>query len=185
MRRWLGQGWRVSVAVNLAVQQLRQPDLTRKVMESIARYDVDASMLTLEITESAAMDDAAATLAIIERLKSVGVKIAIDDFGTGYSSLSYLRRFTVDQLKIDRSFVQDIEMSEDARSIVEAVVHLAHSLGLRVVAEGVENISQSDFLSKLKCDELQGFYFSRPVPTREFESWMSSRSLATDIGPHT
>ncbi|MBV8633493.1 MAG: EAL domain-containing protein, partial [Burkholderiaceae bacterium] len=128
MRRWLDLGMRVPVAVNLAVQQLRQPDLAQTIQAYITRHSVDAAMLTLEITESAAMDDAAATLAVIERLKAIGVKIAIDDFGTGYSSLSYLRRFTVDQLKIDRTFVQDIEMSEDARSIVEAVVHLAHSL---------------------------------------------------------
>ena len=177
MREWLDRGWHVPVAVNLAVQQLRHPELLAQVEGALARYRLEPSMLTLEITETAAMDDAAMTLEIVARLKELGVKISIDDFGTGYSSLSYLRRFTVDQLKIDRSFVKDIEQSEDARSVVEAVVNLAHSLGLRVVAEGVENIRQSEFLSALKCDELQGYYYSRPISPVEFERRLSARDF--------
>jgi len=113
------------------------------------------------------MNDAAQTLEVLKRLETLGVKVAIDDFGTGYSSLSYLRRFSVDELKIDSSFVQDIEHSEQARSIVAAVVKLAHSLGLRVVAEGIESAHQSDFLSRMKCDELQGYFFSHPIPVDE------------------
>lgn len=177
MRNWLDRGWCIPVAINLAVQQLQLPNLVEQIEQSLRRYNLNPTMLTLEITESAAMDDAAQTLDIVSRLKSLGVKIAIDDFGTGYSSLSYLRRFTVDQLKIDRTFVQDIEQSEDARSIVEAVVKLAHSLGLCVVAEGVENERQSAFLSDLKCDELQGFHYSRPISMADFEKTLLANNF--------
>jgi diguanylate cyclase len=167
MRIWLDRGWKIPVAVNLAVQQLRQPDLVCQIEQSLARHQIEAGQLTLEITESAAMDDAAQTLEVLDRFDILGVKVAIDDFGTGYSSLSYLRRFSVDELKIDGSFVQDVEHSEDARSIVAAVVNLAHSLGLRVVAEGIETAHQSEFLSSMKCDELQGYFFSHPLPVDE------------------
>lgn len=169
MRAWRDQGWTVPMSVNLAAQQIRQPDLVTQIEETLARYDLDPSQLTLELTESQAMDDASQTLELLNRLEQIGVKIAIDDFGTGYSSLSYLRRFHVNELKIDGSFVRDVEHSEDARSIVAAVVQLAHSLNLRVVAEGVENLKQSQFLSSMKCDELQGYYYSRPVPASELE----------------
>jgi len=167
MRAWFDHGWKIPVAINLAVQQLRQPDLLDLIGQSLAQYQIEASQLTLEITESAAMSDAAQTLDVLKRLETLGVKVSIDDFGTGYSSLSYLRRFSIDELKIDRSFVLDLEHSADARAIVAALINLAHLLGLRVVAEGIESAYQSELLSGMKCDELQGYFFSRPLPADE------------------
>lgn len=165
MRVWLDRGWEIPVAVNIATQQLRQNDIVEQIEGSLAEHRIRPGQLTLELTESGAMDDASQTLELLKRLENLGVKIAIDDFGTGYSSLSYLRRFSVNELKIDGSFVRDVEHSEDARSIVAAVVKLAHSLNLRVVAEGVETLPQRTFLASMHCDELQGYYFSRPVPS--------------------
>ena len=165
---WLAQGFCVPVAVNLSVLELRQSNLVERVTEVLARHGVAANMLVLEITESAAMEDAERTLDIIRRLAGAGVKIAIDDFGTGYSSLSYLRRFTAHQIKVDRSFVTDLEVSEEARSIVTAVVQMARALGLRVVAEGVETPRQLEDLTQIGCDELQGYLLDRPLPADEF-----------------
>jgi diguanylate cyclase (GGDEF)-like protein len=181
MREWQDQGWTVPMAINLAAQQIRQPDLVTEIEQTLARYKLNPGQLTLELTESQAMDDASQTLELLNRLEQIGVKIAIDDFGTGYSSLSYLRRFHVNELKIDGSFVRDVEHSEDARSIVAAVVQLAHSLNLRVVAEGVENLKQSEFLSSMKCDELQGYYYSRPVPASELEHRLRSRGAGEEF----
>ncbi len=177
MRVWLDRGWHIPIAVNLAVQQLRKLGLVERVAQALARHRISPGLLTLELTESTVMDNAARSLETFERLAQLGVKIAIDDFGTGYSSLSYLRKFTANQLKIDRSFVQDIERSEDARAIIAAVVGLAHSLGMRVVAEGVENGEQSAYLNTLGCDELQGFFYSRPIPATDLEARLSAQSL--------
>ncbi len=181
MRMWLDHGWVIPVAVNLAAQQLRQPDLVDQVEQSLARYGITPGQLTLELTESGAMDDAPQTLELLNRLKVIGVKIAIDDFGTGYSSLSYLRSFHVHELKIDGSFVRDVEHNDDARSIVAAVVKMAHSLNLRVVAEGVETRQQSEFLSGMKCDELQGYFFSRPLPVSELEKRLEAKDFEVQM----
>ena len=175
VRAWLDQGLRVRVAINLSVHQLRQDDLVQRVERALSRHRLDPSLLTFEITESVAMEDAEGTLQVFDRLGRIGVKMSIDDFGTGYSSLSYLRRLQASQLKIDRSFVQDLESSADARAIVEAVVRLAHALGLSVVAEGVETNAQRDVLTALRCDELQGFLFAKPMPPQVMADW------ATDI----
>jgi len=137
---------------------------------------VDADQLLCEITESVAMGDVKATQAAFSGLAHIGVLLSIDDFGTGYSSLSYLRRLPARQLKIDRSFVMDLETSSDARAIVSAVVHLAHDLGLGVVAEGVETAGQRDVLTGLGCDELQGYLFARPMPAHEVLPWIAARS---------
>jgi len=176
MRAWLDDGLRIRVAINLSVHQLRQGDLVQRIERAVAQYRLDPSLLTFEITESVAMEDAESTLLSFERLSRLGVELSIDDFGTGYSSLSYLRRLKVSQLKIDRSFVQDLEASTDARAIVEAIVRLAHALGLKVVAEGVETEAQRDVLTDLQCDELQGYLFARPMPPKVLAEW------AHDVG---
>ena len=172
---WQRQGLHLRMAVNLSVHQLRQEDFVRRVVATIAREGIDPALLTFEITESVAMEDAEGTLKAFEALSGIGVQLSIDDFGTGYSSLSYLRQLQVGELKIDRSFVQDLESSADARAIVEAVIRLAHALGLQVVAEGVETAAQQDVLTRLQCDGLQGYLFARPMPAERVAEWAVER----------
>ncbi|MGH6611633.1 MAG: EAL domain-containing protein, partial [Burkholderiaceae bacterium] len=129
------------------------------------------SLLTCEITESVAMEDTRTTQAAFKALGRAGIHLSIDDFGTGYSSLAYLRQLPAEELKIDRGFVLDLASSADARAIVDAVVRLAHALGLKVVAEGVENEAQRDILLQLGCDEMQGFLFAKPMSARALLLW--------------
>ena len=134
---------------------------------------VSGAGIVLELTESALMQDPDGTVKLLNKLRSeTGVGISIDDFGTGYSSLAYLRRFPLDELKIDRSFIA--EFNEDSIAIAAAIIALAHSLRLRVVAEGVEHIQQLEFLKRNNCDEYQGFYFSKPIPAQAFASLLRS-----------
>ena len=175
LRLWHDLGLDIPVAVNLSVHQLRQPDLEQRVREALRRHRVPARMLIMEITESVAMEDIEASLRVFDMLDQIGVRLSIDDFGTGYSSLSYLRRLPARQLKIDRSFVRDLDSSLDAQAIVEAVVRLAHALGLKVVAEGVETQDQAEILAQLHCDELQGFLFARPMSEPTLMKWLGQR----------
>lgn len=157
----------IPVAVNLSPRQLDQslPEFVRQVL---AESCLAASWLELEITENVVMKDAEKTVATLNALKQLGLQISVDDFGTGYSSLSYLQRFPVDALKIDKSFVRDIALDSDSAAIVKAVISLGHILNLRVVAEGVEDEEQYRFLLKNGCDEVQGYYFGKPVPVEDF-----------------
>jgi diguanylate cyclase (GGDEF)-like protein len=168
---WSQQGLHMRVAVNLSALQLRESGLADKVEEALRRHDVLRSQLLCEITESVAMEDITATKRTFEGLSLIGVYLSIDDFGTGYSSLSHLRQLPARQLKIDGSFVQELETKEDARAVVEAVIRLAHALSLTVVAEGVETKGQHDILMRLGCDEFQGYYFARPMPADELARW--------------
>ena len=171
MAEWADDGVRMRVAINLSVYQLREDDLVQRIETALARNGIDPSQLLCEITESVAMEDIKATQRAFEGLARIGVYLSIDDFGTGYSSLSYLRQLPARQLKIDRSFINDLATSADARAVVDAVVRLAHALGLKVVAEGVETAEQRDILIALGCDELQGFYFARPMPAATLLAW--------------
>nr|WP_315205479.1 EAL domain-containing protein [uncultured Albidiferax sp.] len=182
MREWLGAGLRFRVAINLSAYQLRQEDLAPRIQRALQQYQLDPELLIFEITESVAMEDAETTLQTFRQLGQMGVKLAIDDFGTGYSSLAYLRRLQVSQLKIDQSFVQDLEHSADARAIVEAVVRLAHALSLGVVAEGVETVAQRDVLTGLGCDELQGYLFAKPMAAQVMGEWAANIGRPTDLG---
>jgi diguanylate cyclase (GGDEF)-like protein len=168
---WRAEGLRMRVSINLSVHQLRQPDLVDRIRDALQRHRVDPSLLTCEITESTAMDDTRITLQVIERMSAMGVRLSIDDFGTGYSSLSYLRQLAATELKIDRSFVLDLETSADARAIVDAVVKLAQALGLKVVAEGVETEQQQEILRELGCNELQGYLFAKPMSASALALW--------------
>ena len=170
-RAWRDKGLRMRVAINLSAYQMRQDDIAERITEALARYRIHPSLLTCEITESAAMEDTRATQETMRRLGELGAHLSIDDFGTGYSSLSYLRQLPAEELKIDRSFVMDVEHSADARAVVDAVVKLAHALGLKVVAEGVENTRQQQILVELGCDELQGFLFAKPMTARALLIW--------------
>ncbi len=183
IRLWHDEGLNIPVAVNLSVHQLRQPDLEQRVREALKKHRVPPHMLIMEVTESAAMEDIEYSLRVFDMLDAIGVRLSIDDFGTGYSSLSYLRRLPARQLKIDRSFVRDLESSLDAQAIVEAVVRLSHALGLKVVAEGVETQVQSNILAALHCDELQGFLFAKPMPAQLLLAWLVQRGA--NVTPRT
>ncbi|MCK2125179.1 EAL domain-containing protein [Thauera aromatica] len=167
---WQRQGLpRLTVAVNLSPRQFRQPDLVDRVAAILAETGADPDWLELEITESAAMQHAEETIGALRRLREMGVSLAIDDFGTGYSSLSYLKRFPIDKLKIDRSFVQGVPGNGDDAAIVQAIIAMARSLGLALLAEGVESAAQHDFLQAQGCALAQGWLFGRAVPAAAFE----------------
>jgi diguanylate cyclase (GGDEF)-like protein len=171
MQAWADQGVRLRVAMNLSVHQLRENDLVDRIQQALEQHQLEASQLLCEITESVAMHDIKASQRTFDGLQRIGVYLSIDDFGTGYSSLSYLRQLPARQLKIDRSFVNDLESSGDARAIVDGVIRLAHALGLLVVAEGVETAEQRDILLALGCDELQGYFFAKPMPANTLLAW--------------
>ncbi len=171
MAAWSKEGLQMRVAINLSVHQLREPDLVARIQSALERHSVKSSHLLCEITESVAMQDIAATQRTLDELGKIGVYLSIDDFGTGYSSLSYLRQLPARQLKIDRTFINDLDTSDDAKAVVDGVVRLAHALGLRVVAEGVETASQRDILLALGCDELQGYFFAHPMSADKLLAW--------------
>jgi EAL domain-containing protein (putative c-di-GMP-specific phosphodiesterase class I) len=143
---------------------------------------LDPSCLELELTESLFMSDVTPAVELLHRMKSLGVKLSIDDFGTGYSSFSYLSRFPIDVLKIDRSFVNDITHDANDAAIVASIIALAHNLRLSVIAEGVETAEQLDYLRHQGCDEMQGYYFSRPLPAQEFEQLLRQRRGLAALG---
>ena len=172
VRDWLDahdHGPSLCVSVNLSPRQLVGPQLAQAVSEALASTGIDPASLCLEVTEGAVMHDPERSIRALHELRSLGVRLAIDDFGTGYSSLSYLKRFPVDWLKIDRTFVSEIDKAGNDLAIVRAVVTMAHSMGITVVAEGVERAEQLRELTELRCDMAQGFYFSEPVPIDEIE----------------
>jgi EAL domain-containing protein (putative c-di-GMP-specific phosphodiesterase class I) len=154
----------LKVAINISVMQLHSQLFIQELQSYLEQYDLPANVIEIEITESVAMEDPANTIETLNRIKELGCNIAIDDFGTGYSSLAYLKNLPVNTLKLDRSFVKDIETDENDRAISKATISLSHSLGLTVVAEGVETLFQKDFLCSLDCDYLQGYLFSKPAP---------------------
>ncbi|WP_017879340.1 bifunctional diguanylate cyclase/phosphodiesterase [Janthinobacterium sp. CG3] len=157
------------VAVNLSARQFTQKGLLQSIADVLGETGLEARLLDLELTESMVMNDVDQAIAILRNLKGLGVHVAIDDFGTGYSSLSYLRRFPIDVLKIDQSFVNDIANDAEGAAIVLSIISLAHSLRLSVVAEGVETAEQLDYLRAHGCEQMQGYYFSRPLPAAAFE----------------
>ena len=169
----------IPVAVNLSPRQLDRnlPEFVRQVL---SESGMAASWLELEITENVVMKDAEKTVATLNALKRLGLQISVDDFGTGYSSLSYLRRFPVDALKIDKSFVRDIARDSDSAAIVKAVISLGHTLNLRVIAEGVENIEQYNFLLDNDCDEVQGYFLGKPMPMEDFTRRLEQEKLAVN-----
>ena len=181
-RQWREKGVRMRVAINLSAHQMRQDDIVERITDALHAHKIHPSLLTCEITESAAMEDTRTTQTTFRRLGELGTHLSIDDFGTGYSSLSYLRKLPAEELKIDRSFIQDLEHSADARAVVDAVIKLAHALGLKVVAEGVENQRQQQVLVQMGCDELQGFLFAKPMSARALMLWaVNDRSEGASV----
>jgi len=181
IRRWQGLGLNVPrTSVNVSALQLRQTDFVDSVLEAIAELGGKAPLLDLEITESVLVDDIDEGTRKLQALRRAGVEVSVDDFGTGFCSLSYLARLPVDTLKIDRSFVVRMRDAGYPRNIVAMIVSLAHTLGLRVVAEGVEDDEQVRLLRELGCDQIQGFYVSRPVPPEDVDAMLgpgASKSL--------
>ncbi len=178
IRRWSDTLAPLRLAVNLSGRQFHQRDLRRRVLKALEEANLDPSLLEIEITESVAMSDAAQTVSIVRELKAAGIRTAVDDFGTGYSSLAYLRRFALDVLKIDGSFVMGVGLEAFDETIVKTVIGMAHSLGLEVVAEGVETAVQLAFLEDNRCDIVQGYAISPPLPAVEFEKFMQRRREA-------
>jgi EAL domain-containing protein (putative c-di-GMP-specific phosphodiesterase class I) len=168
-RAWQAEGLApLRMAVNISSSQLQQKDLVESITDMLAESGLGPEWLELEITESVVMQNAAEAVYVLGRLKRMGIHISIDDFGTGYSSLSYLRRFPLDTLKIDGSFIQDVSGNNNDAAIVQAIVGLAHSLNLLVVVEGVENEAQLRFVQASGSDQYQGFLRSHPLPALEF-----------------
>jgi diguanylate cyclase len=179
LRTWRDSGLPlVRVAVNISAVQFRRVDLVDTVRRALADADIDAQYLEIELTETALMSDPEESVEILERLSRMGIVVSVDDFGTGYSSMSYLRRFPIDKLKIDRSFITNIMISADDAAIVQAIISLAHGLRLSVVAEGVESAEQLAFLQKQGCDQYQGYYFSPPVDSAAFAEMLRAGILA-------
>ena len=148
--------------------QFKDTSLCDTVVDALRVSGLDPAMVGLELTESIAMDDSSFTIDMVARLHALGIALSIDDFGTGYSSLSYLKRFKIDKLKIDQSFIRDLHRDPDDAAIVTAIIGLAKGLGFRTIAEGVETQGQLDFLREHECDEIQGYFYSKPVPADEF-----------------
>ena len=170
IRRWQGLGLKVPrTSVNVSALQLRQKDFVDSVLDAISELDGKAPLLDLEITESVLVDDIDEGTRKLQALRRAGVEVSVDDFGTGFCSLSYLARLPVDTLKIDRSFVVRMGDAGTPRNIVAMIVSLAHTLGLKVIAEGVEDDAQVRLLRELGCDQIQGFYVSHPVPPEKVE----------------
>ncbi len=176
-KAWMDQGLgSMTMAVNISARQFHQQDLPQLVADILAETGMPPGCLELEVTESAAMQDVEHTTATLHRLREMSVKISIDDFGTGFSSLSYLKRFPIDKLKIDQSFIRHLASDENDTAITNAIITLGHSLKLRVIAEGVETEEQFAYLRDGGCDEVQGFLFSEALPAGEFEKYLKKKN---------
>jgi len=176
-REWADMGIRLPIAINISTRSLLDGELPGATAEHLRRWDVPPAFLRMELTESFLMSDSGRSTAVLDALSDVGVGLSIDDFGTGYSSLSYLKRLPIEEIKIDRSFVMQMHVDANDFMIVRATVDLGRNLGLRVVAEGVEDLATFDRLAEFGCDEAQGYYIAKPMPAIEFTRWLSVRNL--------
>lgn len=178
---WRAQGFPLlRMAVNISARQFREPNFIRRVAEILEETGMEPKWLELEITESIAMENGETSVEMLRRFKELGVRISIDDFGTGFSSLNYLRRMPIDTLKIDQSFVRDISTGDNGKEVVTAIIQLAKNLRLRVVAEGVETNSQWSFLRDKRCDDMQGFLFSKAITSQELEMLFNQSSIINE-----
>ncbi|GAC1375375.1 MAG: hypothetical protein NVSMB43_14800 [Pseudarthrobacter sp.] len=170
-------------AVNLSARQLNDPGLVQMIEDALRRWNMDPSFLLLEITETALMHDPDAALKSLIALKNLGVSLSIDDFGTGYSSLTYLKKFPIDELKIDRSFITGLNTNTGDEAIVASCIDLAHAIGIRAVAEGVETPEQVQTLRSIGCDIAQGFHFSKPIPAPLLKTWLKANTCHRTAEP--
>jgi diguanylate cyclase len=176
---WQKQGLNIPLAVNLSARDLIDIELPNKLKAILTEHNLQADAISLEITESSIMDDPTRALETVERIAKMGIKLSIDDFGTGYSSLSYLKRLPVNELKIDKSFVMSIEHDQDDVTIVKSTIELGHNLGLKVVAEGIENVGVWNILKNMGCDYGQGYFMSKPMPATHFQAWTNQWAKTT------
>jgi diguanylate cyclase (GGDEF)-like protein len=184
LRHWDDLGLHgLRMGVNISGRQFREADLADLVADAIADTGVNSAQLDLELTESMLMADGEATLKILRALARLGVTLSIDDFGTGYSSLAYLKRFPVNTVKIDRTFVSDLDQDKDGRAIANAIISLAHSLGMKTIAEGVETEAQAAMLASHGCNEIQGYLIERPLPSAEFTAFVARYGANGGRGP--
>jgi EAL domain-containing protein (putative c-di-GMP-specific phosphodiesterase class I) len=175
-RRWQDQGLPpLRVAVNLSARQFAHDGLHAAIVGALEESGLAPSLLELEITESMTMENPEHATAWLQKIKALGITVAIDDFGTGYSSLGYLKRFPIDSVKIDRSFIKDIPGDTDDVAITQAIIAMGHSLRLKVIAEGVESADHAEFLRRHGCDEAQGYFFGKPLPAGEFVQLLARR----------
>ncbi|HRE15747.1 MAG TPA: EAL domain-containing protein, partial [Rhodocyclaceae bacterium] len=179
-QQWRKQGMDYTVAVNLSARNLIDDRFITGLQALMLQYATEPGSLELEITETALMQDPEGAARLLDRIADLGVKLSIDDFGTGYSSLSYLRRLPISSLKIDRLFVRDMLTNEQDAIIVRSIIGLAHNLGHKVVAEGVENAATQAMLRGMACDVMQGFHLCRPMPWEDIEAWLQARRKAGD-----
>ena len=176
-RQWQADGWPdMTMAINISPRQFRDKDLPELIRAVIGETGLAPQRIELEVTESATMQDVESSVAIMRELKAIGVQLSIDDFGTGYSSLAYLKRFPLDKLKVDQSFVRNMTDDGNDVAIVQAVIALGHSLGLRVIAEGVETEAQAALLKNYDCEEMQGYLFSKPLPAKDVPPLLAART---------
>jgi diguanylate cyclase (GGDEF)-like protein len=182
-RRWLDEDIALSVAVNLSAHCLTEPDLVSRIRRALQRHGVPGELLTLELTEGSVVDDSVRDSTVLADLHALGLRLSMDDFGTGYSSLSQLRQLPIDEVKIDKSFVLGMATSQGESFIARSIIELAHNLGLRVVAEGVEDEITRNLLAEMGCDKLQGFLVSRPLPDDRLESWLLARTGVRSAAP--
>ena len=176
-RAWVCKGFDIKMSINISAHNLIDSSLAAEVVKSLQKWQLPPGHLILEVTESVFMLDPERSLSVLNEMTAMGVELSIDGFGTGYSSLAYLKKLPVHGLKIDRSFVSDMAVNESDATIVSSTVDMAHSLGLQVVAEGVEDQAAWDSLSKMDCDIIQGFFVSAPLVADEFEAWVKASPM--------
>lgn len=179
---WSRLGIDIRIAVNISSRNLHNEDFIPHICNLLEKYKIAPSNIVFEITESAAMIDPEYSLRTLNRITELGIGISLDDYGTGYSSLSYIRKMPIEELKIDQSFIRNLDTDEDNAVIVYSTIQMAHNLGLTVIAEGVETDEILEILKIIGCDLIQGFYFSRPLPSREFMDWLATHNKNYNIG---
>lgn len=169
-RIWLDKGYKaIKLSVNMSAQEFKQENLVENIKNTLKEIEIDSKYIVFEITENTALEDLNHTIIVLNQLKEMGMQIALDDFGTGYSSLNYLKRLPIDYLKLDKSFIKDVNIKSKDQAITKSLIDLAHEIGLKVVAEGIETKEQYNYLKEINCDIGQGYYFNKPQSTKEFE----------------
>ena len=178
LKEWSDKGHNnINMAVNLSARQFKDKDFVQMVLDTISETEIDPKRLSLEITETVALEDLEYTIATIKELRTIGVSFSLDDFGTGYSSMSYLKRLPVSNLKIDKSFLDSVMEDTSDQKIIQAIICLAMNLNLHVIAEGVESPDQEQFLQESDCNFAQGFLYSKPVPKEKAEEFLEGLGL--------